>query len=208
LAQGNHHLRLRAPSGPGQVRLSWQPPGGETEVVPQWALYAPPVAPHGLRGSYYANADWVGAPEFVRVDPLLDTYYHLTPLPRPYSAEWVGALEVSQPGTYQLGLRAADWAQWTLDGRVVLEIDAGGMDVTETVTLDLDRGLHDLRLRYRDSVHNSRLHLLWQPPGQEMMEAIPAQSLWPSRASALLPEGTGQASPLQPENVRASRGEG
>jgi hypothetical protein len=57
-----------------------------------------------------------------------------------------------------------------------------GVDAVETVTLN--QGLYDLRLRYRDTVERSRLHLLWQPPGQETLKAIPSQYLWPSRASA------------------------
>jgi hypothetical protein len=180
LAQGNHPLRIRAPSGLGQVCLTWQPPGGRAEVVPQWALYAPPVAGHGLLGSYYGNASWEGAPALARIDPFLDTYYHLTPLPRPYSAEWVGALHVPQSGTYQLGLRAADWAQLVLDGRVVVETREPGVDVVASVAIS--QGFHDLRLRFRDTVERSRLHLHWRPPGQDTLAAIPSKYLWPSPA--------------------------
>jgi hypothetical protein len=105
LAQGNHSLRIRARARPGQVRLMWQPPGGQMEVVPQWALYAPPVGYNGLQGSYYTSAAWEGTPALVRVDPFLDTYYHLTPLPRPYSAEWVCTSHSRAPINWPCGRR-------------------------------------------------------------------------------------------------------
>lgn len=181
LAQGNHSLRVRALSGPGPVSLLWQPPGGRVEIVPQWALYAPPVTPHGLRGSFYGNASWEGPPVLVRVDPFLDTYFHLTPLPRPYSAEWVGTIEIPFTGTYQLGLRAVDWAQLALDGEVVLETGAPGEEARATVPLG--QGLHDLRLRFQDTTGRSRLHLLWRPPGQDTLTVIPSHALWPAQSA-------------------------
>jgi 4-amino-4-deoxy-L-arabinose transferase-like glycosyltransferase len=183
LAQGNHHLRIRALSRPGQVSLSWQPPGGEMESVPQWALYVPPATHNGLQGHYYSNATWEGSPVLVQIDPFLDTYFHLSPLPRPYSAEWTGTLQIPQSGTYRLGLRAVDWAQLYIDGEVIVETGEPDAEAVETVVFT--RGLYDLRVRFRDTVGRSRLHLLWQPPGQETPTVIPSQHLWPSRASLI-----------------------
>jgi hypothetical protein len=116
-----------------------------------------------------------------RIDPFLDAYWHLTPLPRPYSAEWLGALQAPRAGTYQLSLRAVDWAQLTLDGQVVVETKEPGVDAVETVTLN--QGFYGLRLRFRDASERSRIHLLWRPPGQGTLTAIPSQYLWPTHAT-------------------------
>jgi transglutaminase-like putative cysteine protease len=105
-ADVRNHLctpRLRALGGVGQVSLMWQRPNGQAEVVPQWAFYRPPVTNHGLQGNYYANANWEGAPTLARIDPFLDMYFHITPLPRPYTAEWSGVLVAPQEGPYGLG---------------------------------------------------------------------------------------------------------
>jgi hypothetical protein len=177
LAQGNHSLRLRALSAPGQVRLLWQPPGGPWEAVPRWALYAPPVSHHGLRGDYYANQAWEGSPLFSRIDPFLDLYFHLTPLPRPYSVEWSGALQVPRSGNYRIGLRAVDWADLALDGRTIVETRAPGQDAVTMVALE--QGRYELHVRFRDATERSLLRLLWQPPGQEDLAPIPAHYLWP-----------------------------
>ncbi len=90
LAQGNHGLQILAQGAQGPVRLRWQPPGEEPAVVPSWALFRTPVAANGLVGRYYANADWEGEPALERVDPELNVYFHLTPLPRPYCVSWSG----------------------------------------------------------------------------------------------------------------------
>jgi hypothetical protein len=79
--------------------------------VPQWALYAPPVGHNDMLGRYYGNEAWEDAPAPARIDPFLDAAFHLTPLPRPYSAEWSRFLQITQPGAYRLGLRVVGWAQ-------------------------------------------------------------------------------------------------
>ncbi|MCK6628830.1 MAG: PA14 domain-containing protein [Anaerolineae bacterium] len=181
LAQGNHRLRLRALGGTGQVSLLWQRPGQQMETIPSWAFYRPPVTPHGLQGTYYANANWAGNPALVRIDPFLDIYFHITPLPRPYTVEWSGVLAAPQAGLYQLGLRAIDEASLYLDGQLV--VATTGPDALTQTSLTLEQGLHDLRLTFKDATGRSRLHLLWQPPGQASLVPIPGPYLWPSRRS-------------------------
>ena len=149
--------------------------------MPQWAFYRPPATNNGLQGNYYANANWEGAPRLARIDPFLDIYFHLTPLPRPYSVEWSGVLVAPQAGPYGLGLRAIDWAQLYLDNQLVLE--TMGPNAYTQASLTLAEGLHDVRLRFKDTTARSRLHLFWQPPGQASAVAIPSHYLWPSRSS-------------------------
>jgi hypothetical protein len=181
LAQGNHDMRLQATGGHGQVRLWWQPPTQEREIVPTWALYASPISRHGLLGKYYPNSDWSGTPAMARIDPFLDIYFHLTPLPRPYSVEWSGWLDVPEEGAYFLGLRAVDQAQLYLDGQLV--IDATLPDEYTQALLGLKAGLHDLRITYQDLTGHSRIHLYWTRPGGER-EIIPATYLVPNRVSS------------------------
>jgi hypothetical protein len=181
LAQGNHTLRLRVIGGSGQVRLWWQPPQAEKATVPTWVLYSPPVGGSGLLGKYYANPDWQGAPTLERIDPTLNLYFHLTPLPRPYSVEWTGTLNVPQSGIYELGLRAVDRARLYLDGQ--LAVDAQVADEVTPALLELAAGPHDLRITYQDLTGRSRIHLYWTQPGGER-EIIPSAYLWPGQAGS------------------------
>ena len=111
LARGLHALRIRVAEekGPGKVRLLWTPPGAAREVVPRTSLYVSRVPNNGLTGAYYANDTWSGAPSFVQVDPAISFFFHLNPLPRPYSIEWRGKIEIPTAGTYRFGTEAIDF---------------------------------------------------------------------------------------------------
>ncbi len=176
LAQGNHLIRVRAEGAPGQVALHWQPPGQGESLVPSWALYSPPVTNHGLQGTFYANDNWTGQPALQRIDPFLDTYFHLIPLKRPYTVEWAGSVVAPQSGAYRLGLRVVQEAELYVDGQLVLTT-AGPNQYTEG-PISLEVGPHDLRIRYRDNVDRSRVHLSWVTPGGSF-EPIPSEFLWP-----------------------------
>ncbi|MBI1878817.1 MAG: hypothetical protein HYR94_11465 [Chloroflexi bacterium] len=225
LAQGNHSIRVRAEGAPGQVALYWQPPGEGETLIPQWALYVPPIINHGLLGNYYPNDRWEGQPALQRIDPFLDIYFHFTPLPRPYTVEWTGSLDAPQSGLYRLGLRAVQEAQLYLDGQLLipglvpekisllppeeqphtsifwvifrwlasvlgLEFSEETKPVsplpTETivfnqpndVTISLEAGLHDIRVRYKDNTDRSQIHLSWTLP-TGVQEPIPSENLWP-----------------------------
>lgn len=176
LAEGNHTIRLLAESAPGEVTLTWQPPGQGEGAVPQWAFYSPPVANHGLLGSYYANDHWEGQPALQRIDPFLDSYFHFTPLNRPYTVEWVGALDVPQSGLYSLGLRAVTEAELFVDGQTVVATLTP--DKYIEAPLILEAGLHDIRIRFKDGADRSRIHLYWTTPRGEA-GPIPSENLWP-----------------------------
>jgi DNA-binding beta-propeller fold protein YncE/4-amino-4-deoxy-L-arabinose transferase-like glycosyltransferase len=181
LAQGNHtlrlrSLRLRARAATGKVALYWRPPAQEESLIPQWALYAPPITNHGLLGTFYANDRWQGPPALQRIDPFLDTYFHFIPLNRPYTVEWTGWLDVPQSGLYRLGLRAVSEAELFLDEQLLVLTPVP--DEYTEAAITLDQGLHDILVRYKDSADRSRIHLYWARPTGEF-EAIPRDYLWP-----------------------------
>jgi hypothetical protein len=176
LAQGNHSIRVEAQVAPGKVALLWQPPGQSETALPTWAMYVPPIQNHGLLGTFYANDRWQGQPALQRIDPFLDTYYHFTPLPRPYSVEWSGSLDVPQSGVYRLGLKAVPEAQLEVDGNLLVSTLMPNEFIDASITLQA--GLHELRLRFKDNTDRSRIHLYWTLPSGPF-EPIPSQFLWP-----------------------------
>ena len=177
LAEGNHQIRVRAEAGQGPVALYWRlPRQADESLIPAWALYTNPVTNHGLRGSFYPNPDWEGPPALQRIDPFLDTYFHLIPLKRPYSVEWEGALVAPQSGLYRLGLRAVQEGELFIDGQSLLTTT--GPDEYTEAPISLDAGLHSLLIRYRDTVDRSRIHLSWITPNGSI-QAIPTDYLWP-----------------------------
>jgi hypothetical protein len=183
LAQGNHRIRVWAEGAPGQVQLTWTPPGQREQEIPPAAFYQSEVASGGLLAALYDNADWQGAPVMQRIDPVIDTYFHVLPLQRPYSVEWRGSLEVPASGPYRLGLRAVQEASLHLDDQLVLA--TATPDVMTEAAVSLRAGTYKLRLRYRDTTERSRLHFWWAPPGAPF-QRVPREALQPPQGAEAL----------------------
>jgi len=185
LAEGNHTLEIKAVGGRGLMEFYWQPPEKEEAAVPQWALYLPPVKSEGLLGEYYPNGDWSGQPTLVRIDPAIDFYFHILPLPRPYTVEWRGKIATPLAGTYRFGTQSIDDSHLYIDGRLIMENVERDRYVEGAIFLEA--GLHDIALRFRDQSSHSRIWLYWTPPEGER-EIIPSFYLLPSPGVTLLLE--------------------
>ncbi len=178
LAEGNHALHISAEGDQGLMRLAWIQPGSDApETIPAWALYhAPLVASRGLLGAFYGGGDWNAEPALQRIDPFIDAYFHLIPLPRPYGVIWTGQIDIPEDGAYAFGLEVNGQAQLYIDDQLV--VDAPEPTTYLEGFIDLDAGRHDLRLQFLDDVGGSRLHLYWTPPGQGR-QIIPSEVLFP-----------------------------
>lgn len=185
LARGLHALRIRVAEekGPGKVRLLWTPPGGAREVVPRTSLYVSRVPNNGLTGAYYANDAWSGAPSFLQVDPAISFYFHLNPLPRPYSIEWRGKIWIPSAGAYRLGTEAIDSSWLYLDGSLVVD-NSQEINKYKEAAVTLTAGLHDVRLRYLDRSNWPHVYLYWTPPGADKgRQIVPSQYLFVSETA-------------------------
>jgi sugar lactone lactonase YvrE len=196
LAKGNHALRVRAVGAEGRLRLQWRPPGGEETVVPTWALYRPPVTNNGLLGTYYQNLDWAAPPALAQIVPSLSLYFHITPLPRPYTVEWQGVISIPHAGLYAFGLESIDDSHLYIDGRLVVE--ATEPNVYREGSVELAAGFHDIRLRYTDRSSHSHINLYWTPPGQGL-QIVPSQNLYPPQGSyaQILPPSRVPVAPVE-----------
>ncbi len=180
LAQGNHALRLRAVGAEGHFELAWQPPEEGMQTVPAWALYGPPVTNNGLLGKYYPNREWRPPVALARIDSRLNTYFHITPLPRPYTVEWEGKLFAPQSGRYLFGLESIDESVLYIDGQ---QVTAGLVpNQYQEGAIDLLAGLHEIRVRFSDRTNHTHINLYWTPPGG-MRQIVPAEVLFPPQGS-------------------------
>lgn len=180
LAEGKHNVRVRAVGGAGPFSLSWRPPDRGPEVVPSAALYVPPVTSNGLLGSYYPNGDWQGPAALERIDPLLNLYFHIPPLARPYTVEWRGKIAIPQSGNYRFALESIDESMLYIDEQ---EVTASRTpNEYREGAIQLESGLHDIRLRYADRTDHTHINLYWVPPfgGQQ---PVPSEVLFPPQAA-------------------------
>jgi hypothetical protein len=191
LAEGNHALHIKANGVEGHFELAWQPPGGEEQVVPPWALYAPPVTPHGLLGRYYPNGEWQAPLAFARIDERLGVYYHIAPLPTPYTVEWEGRMLIAESVRYVFAVQSIDESVLYIDGAEVAA--SRQRDEYDQAGLDLEAGYHHLRLRYAARTHHMHVDLYWTPPGGTR-EILPPEMLFPPQGSwqLLTPAAAGE----------------
>ncbi len=129
---------------------------------PHRSLYSEPVAVRGLLGRYFANPDWAEPEALARIDEQLDLYFHVTPLPRPYTVEWTGQIAIPQSGRYSFGLISIDESELWIDGETVTASD--GANQYGEADVELAAGLHDIRVRFADRTAHTHITLSWRPP--------------------------------------------
>jgi hypothetical protein len=175
LAKGCHELILKTLGKEGHFELDWQPPDGEQTPIPSSHLFLPPISNNGLLGKYFPNGDWQDPPAFTQVDPWIHFNYHNQPLPRPYTVEWVGRINITKGGHYRFGLESIDESILFIDdAQVVSDIKTNEYKDGE---VDLSPGFHSIHLRYADRTGYTHINLYWTPPGSEQ-ESIPQDVLF------------------------------
>jgi hypothetical protein len=186
LARGNHALRLQVPSSNSIAEVWWQPPGTtQQEPVPGAFLFRPPVTNNGLLGAYYPSPDWSSDPAFMQIDPEIAFYFHIIPLPRPYTVEWTGKIFAPAEGDYHFALNSVDGSQLILGDEVVVD-NPDGHTTVEGVT-SLTEGWHDITVRFSDQTSATQIYLYWMPPGAGQLELVPTRNLLPPMGKYPLP---------------------
>lgn len=180
LAKGNHAFRVRAVGAEGHFELLWRPPGQGLQTVPSEALYVPPVTNNGLLGKYYPNGEWREPVAFAQIDPRIALYFHIIPLPRPYTVEWTGKIMAPVEGEYRFGLESIDESQVYIDGVLVAESPLPNQYGEGVIYLTA--GLHDVRILFADRTSHTHINFYWTPPGGGR-EIVPPEVLFPPQGS-------------------------
>jgi DNA-binding beta-propeller fold protein YncE/4-amino-4-deoxy-L-arabinose transferase-like glycosyltransferase len=183
LAKGNHSLKLRTQAQAGHFELDWQPPSEAEGPIPLSALLLPGITNHGLLGSYYANGNWQAPPAYTQIDPWIHFYFHNPPLPRPYTVEWVGNIDIAKGGLYTFGLESIDESALYIDGEQV--ISDLRLNQYQEAQIELTQGFHAIRLRFTDRTSATHINIYWTPPGSDR-EIIPTDVLYPPEGDQAL----------------------
>jgi hypothetical protein len=125
-------------------------------------------------GTYYEGETTTVPPTFTRIDSIIDMYIHLIPLPRPYTVEWTGQIDIPTAGEWKFGLDVNGEAELLIDDQTVLNTAA---DLREG-NIQLAAGPHRLRLHFLDNVGGSAIHLYWTAPNGER-QIVPTTVLEP-----------------------------
>ncbi len=135
------------------------------------------VEPHGLT-AYLRQGDVFNTnPEIVRIDPQISFYFHVIPLNRPYTVEWVGKVYAPVDGVYTFYTEQLSRARLLIDSNEVLYNAQPNVVLSAQVNLTV--GLHDIRIQYEDLDGFSHMYLYWTPPGMSDKYIIPQDFLLP-----------------------------
>jgi hypothetical protein len=178
LAQGLHTFDLQAefPAEQG-LRVEWKRQSSFAwQVIPGFCLLKQTHV-HGLKGTYFANADWQGTPFTKRIDPFLSLLGADFPLAAPFSARWEGTLHAPKTGGYILSTLNNQFSWVYVDGREILANTTA--DGCLEAPVRLTQGPHALRVDYQKKEGSyPTLILYWARPGQPK-EKIPFSVLEP-----------------------------
>jgi 4-amino-4-deoxy-L-arabinose transferase-like glycosyltransferase/DNA-binding beta-propeller fold protein YncE len=204
LARGTHNFSLRTQAQEGHYELDWQPPSRAVAPIPASDFLAVPITNNGLLGLYYPNDKWQAPPALARIDPWIHFYVQNIPLPRPYTVEWSGKINILAAGHYHFGLESIDGSTLFIDEKKV--VDAQTQNKYVDGEMDLSAGLHNIRLRYADLTDYSHVNLFWTPPNGKL-ESIPQEVLFPPQSDTEqqkpLPESAPMPASNQPQNAPA-----
>lgn len=167
LVRGWNALRIQGVwSGQSSLRLLWQPPSASRlDSIPAQQFFRSRLPAFGLLGEYFANLDRSGTPSFHQIDPLLDFRWHPDPptLGTRWSARWSGYLKAPSDGQYLFKMASNDQSQLWLGGHRLLQQQGGGWPETR---VELKKGLHPIRIEYRQGTGYSSLRVRWSAPGR------------------------------------------
>jgi beta-glucosidase len=191
---------LRKVFGTANVSYAAGAPLTEGMRMPVPETYLKPAADSktlGLKGEYFDNTTFAGAPKFTRTDPLINfDFYRSAPeglKPMGFSVRWSGVITPPVAGTYKLGFRmqaragqpAPDVKVW-VDGKLVVTPElsqAAGTDAVycggacakppmAPVSLTFaDTKAHDIRIDYVRATEDRASSLDWIAPSEPLIDA-------------------------------------
>lgn len=148
--------------GPGRVAREYR-------VVPESSLWTDSAgtALFGLRGDYWRDPDFTGAPVFSRRDRGVNFGWTLNSPGRGipfdwYSVRWTGKIRVPAEGVKRLGVEGNDgWRLW-IDNKLVIDnwakVSYGAKLANVTLA---PRSTHDIRIDFHERAGNARVKLIW-----------------------------------------------
>ena len=154
----------------------------------------------GLKGEYFENSEFTGAPKMVRVDASINfDWNRVTPAAdfpeKTFSVRWTGELLPPAPGDYVLSLRGTrpftamapaggtaatqaaaagipDRVRVYVDGKLVMD---GHSNPAEGRVSFSDTNPHAIRVEYAHLPNDRNVDLVWEPPANSLLgQAIDA----------------------------------
>lgn len=134
----------------------------------------------GLTATYFSDQAWTSTPTRTEIerqpstDAIFEAWYGRPPAS--FSATWAGSIFTAHSGRYTFATESDDGSWLYVDGRLV--VDNGGGHAAKLVrgAVDLDRGVHDIFIKYFQEGGDLQLDVRWSR-GDGTLESIPSWAL-------------------------------
>ncbi len=125
----------------------------------------------GLHGEYFNNAEFAGAPRFVRTDERVNfNWGSLAPgdgiNPDNFSVRWTGKLKAPSTGKYTFGARGNGPVRIWIDGKLIIEETANRRTRNALTDISFEAGrAYEIKIEYQENANaNSQMRLVWSAP--------------------------------------------
>ncbi len=169
--------------GPGIADSSWMP-------VPTAMLWhqAAGGGVAGLRGEYFASADFDAAPASARVDATIDFRWTFNRPARElgtdwYAVRWSGAVVVPPGSARHLAVEGDDGYRLWVDDSLVIDADRKTSYSLRAAAAPFAPGVHRVRLEYRQTTGTGRIRLLCDQANGREADARIAEAVEFARTS-------------------------
>lgn len=128
----------------------------------------------GLNGEYFMNKNLDGKAKLSRVDAKIAFDWKGTPAPGinhdEFSVRWTGKVKIDDAGTYAFALSSDDGSRLFIDGKLLIDSWSDHGAVPEMKNIDLQPGLHDVKIEYYQATGDARIRCGWGKPPQYLTE--------------------------------------
>lgn len=119
----------------------------------------------------------------VPVDKIDDESFPSSRLKRNFATCFYGSLNVPHDGEYTFAVSSPGTCLLKIDDRFVIKLYGEHLESserTETITLNLTRGLHQLEFFFQKNMSRSDVRLAWKKPGENSFSILEAQDFAPA----------------------------
>jgi len=122
----------------------------------------------GLKGEYFNNITFEGAPVISRIDKQVQFQWTLFGPDQEktgnhfYSVRWTGKLKAPVSGTFKLGVDGNDGYRLVIDGKTLIDNSIRKTRRTTTVDFNFEKDrLYDILIEYAEPIGNAWFSLIW-----------------------------------------------
>jgi beta-glucosidase len=150
------------------------------ELIPSSVLFssAGQDRQKGLKGEYFNNRDFKGAPVFTRIDPQIGfNWTDGTPDTRirndfNFSVRWTGELVAPATGVYSLAGYGMSAFRIYLEDKLLTRFESGHEPSNSSAQVTLQAGhAYPIRIEYYVMGGDAHMQLLWTTPGRDLEKA-------------------------------------